>query len=136
MLFIIIFLLFQDPGVILIGADTSESSDFAPTASDLAHKVLDLNGGGDDTDSDVDVHRPVSPCNVVFVGANVDTGKSSIRQRPKAKKVSTKTSQEMLGKEINFFPKSFVTIYGVFLRLPSRKYHEPLEKVPRENNNE
>ncbi len=41
----------------------------------------------DSDDSDVDVNRPVSPCNVEFVGANVDTGKSSIRSKAKKKKV-------------------------------------------------
>ena len=59
----------------------------------------DLGGGGDgdsseedddgaaSDDSEIDVHRPVSPCNVVFVGANVDTGRSSLRSKSKTKKV-------------------------------------------------
>ena len=46
-----------------------------------------IDTSSSDTDSDVDHTRPVSPCNVVFVGANVDTGRSSIRSKAKNKKV-------------------------------------------------
>ena len=46
----------------------------------------------DDTDNsdadDIDHTRPVSPCNVTFIGANVVHGKSSLRSKTKAKKVS------------------------------------------------
>lgn len=44
----------------------------------------------DDTDNDsdeFDVHRPVSPCNLIVIGANVDVGKSSLRSKSKTKKV-------------------------------------------------
>ena len=42
----------------------------------------------DDSDvEEVDHHRPVSPCRVSFVGANVVYGKSSLRSKPKSNKV-------------------------------------------------
>ena len=53
-----------------------------------------------DTDSDVDANRPVSPCNFVFIGANTATGKSSLRSKPKAKKVGA--SREPKNKDPQF----------------------------------
>ena len=42
----------------------------------------------DESDAEeVDHSRPVSPCRVTFVGANVVHGKSSIRSKSKTKKV-------------------------------------------------
>ena len=71
--------IFQDSGVILLdgGGGGSASTD-----------GLDDDFSEDSDDSDIDVHRPVPPCNVVFVGANVDTGKSSLRSKARPKKVS------------------------------------------------
>ena len=62
---------FQDSGIVIL-AGVGESTD--------------------DTDNsdadDIDHTRPLSPCNVTFVGANVVYGKSSIRSKTKTKKVS------------------------------------------------
>lgn len=61
---------FQESGVVII-AGIGESTDDA-----------------DDSDvEEVDHHRPVSPCRVSFVGANVVYGKSSLRSKPKSNKV-------------------------------------------------
>ncbi len=61
-----------------VSASSSSSSD-SPSPS----------SSSDSEDSEIDVHRPVSPCNVTFVGANANTGgKSSLRsRRPRDKKV-------------------------------------------------
>ena len=39
------------------------------------------------TSEDANVGRPVSPCNVVFVGDNIVPSKSSLSSKPKVKKV-------------------------------------------------
>lgn len=65
----------QDSGVIILAENGVGSS------------TDDFGDSEDSDDSEIDVHRPVSPCNIVFVGANVATGKSSIRHRGKQKKV-------------------------------------------------
>lgn len=62
--------------MILLSGSVGESSD-----------GLDGGDSSSDTDSDVDANRPVSPCNFTFIGANTATGKSSLRSKPKAKKV-------------------------------------------------
>ena len=73
----ICFFSFQDPGVILLDPiGLGESTD------------------GDSNDDDDDVRGnttlsedPSLECNFTFIGANVISGKSSIRSKPKVKKV-------------------------------------------------
>ena len=52
----------------------------------------DDDDGDSSEELDLDPDRPVSPCNFTFVGANVTTGKSSIRSKPKEKKVGNITN--------------------------------------------
>lgn len=76
----------QGSGVILLdhlGSSSSTSND--PGESDDSDSS---------DDSHVDVDRPVSPCNVTFVGANITTGKSSLRSKPKERKVRRRNSSE------------------------------------------
>jgi hypothetical protein len=62
---------FQDSGIVIL-AGVGESTD------DTDNSDVD----------DIDDTRPVSPCNVTFVGANIVHGKSSLRSKSKTKKVS------------------------------------------------
>ena len=72
--------------MILLSGNVGESSD-----------GVDGDSSSDTDDSDVDANRPVSPCNFTFVGANTATGKSSLRSKPKAKKVGvTKLNKKHL----------------------------------------
>ena len=78
----------QEPGVILLsgpggGGDVDSDEEDRTSSSTYS----------DSEDSEVDVDRPVSPCNFTFIGANVSTGKSSLRSKPKDKTV----------KKIHFF---------------------------------
>ena len=41
----------------------------------------------EESDSDSGLGASVPPCSVIFIGANVSTGKSSIKLRPRDKKV-------------------------------------------------
>lgn len=91
-------LLFQNSGVIvLFGPSGGGGSDDATADFDDED---DDDSDGDTTDSECDVNRPVSPCKIVFVGANAkDAGKSSIRNIQKSKKVSRKMRQRNKNKE-------------------------------------
>ena len=54
----------------------------------LAGSIGESCDDGDASDvEEVDATRPVSPCRVTFVGANVVHGKSSLRSKTKTKKV-------------------------------------------------
>ena len=46
-------------------------------------------GMEEESDSDSGLGASVPPCSVIFIGANVSTGKSSIKLRPRDKKVCT-----------------------------------------------
>ena len=46
-------------------------------------------GVEEESDSDSGLGASVPPCSVIFIGANVSTGKSSIKLRPRDKKVCT-----------------------------------------------
>ena len=48
-------------------------------------------GVEEESDSDSGLGSSVPPCSVIFIGANVSTGKSSIKLRPRDKKVCTQT---------------------------------------------
>jgi hypothetical protein len=56
----------------------------------LDHEDDDDEGVDDDQESDSDsgLGGSVPPCSVTFVGANVSTGKSSMRSKSRDKKVS------------------------------------------------
>lgn len=69
----------QDSGIVILRGSTVASS------VDGGEEEEEEETADDDEVDDPD--RPVSPCNVTFVGANVNTGKSSMRSKPKTKKV-------------------------------------------------
>lgn len=68
----------KGPGVILLEGGTSAES-----------------GDGRDSDSDSGLGATVRPCAVTFVGANVITGKSSLRSKPKTQKLSITFSESL-----------------------------------------
>jgi len=82
----------QEPGVILLGNGLGGSS-----SADGGASSEDDEDGQDSENSDYDVHRAVSPCRVTFVGANAGTGKSSLRSKPKDKKVCTYVTSQSEG---------------------------------------
>ena len=52
-------------------------------------------GVEEESDSDSGLGSSVPPCSVIFIGANVSTGKSSIKLRPRDKKVCTQTNAKV-----------------------------------------
>ena len=77
--------LFQEPGVILLGGGGGGGGGSGTT--DSIGSSSSSSSDDSDEDSDIDVHRPVSPCNFTVIGANVTTGKSSLRSKARTKKV-------------------------------------------------
>ena len=67
---------FQDPGVIVLFGPSGGGG----TEDATADFDDEEESGGESTDSECDVNRPVSPCNFTFIGANAKgAGKSSLR---------------------------------------------------------
>ena len=67
---------FQETGVVIIknGLDQDQEDED--------------EGLEEESDSDSGLGASVPPCAVIFIGANVSTGKSSIKLRPRDKKVN------------------------------------------------
>ncbi|TRY62873.1 hypothetical protein TCAL_15202 [Tigriopus californicus] len=69
----------KDSGIILIND---------PYSGNHGTESTDCDIDSDSDDSEIDVHRPVSPCNFIVLGANVKTEKSSIRSKSRPMKIS------------------------------------------------
>ena len=67
-----LFFLLQDSGVVILKNDIEDE---------------DEGVDEEESDSDSGLGGSVPPCSVTFIGANVSTGKSSMRSKPRDKKV-------------------------------------------------
>ena len=73
---------FQESGVVIL-------------RTGLDHEDLEDEGVDDEVESDSDsgLGGSVPPCSVTFIGANVSTGKSSMRSKSRDKKVNIFTKK-------------------------------------------
>eukprot|EP00094_Tigriopus_californicus_P011994 TCALIF_11588-PA protein Name:"Protein of unknown function" AED:0.19 eAED:0.23 QI:0/0.2/0.16/0.66/0.6/0.66/6/0/1565 len=78
----------KDSGIILIND---------PYSGNHGTESTDCDIDSDSDDSEIDVHRPVSPCNFIVLGANVKTEKSSIRSKSRPMKIQMNEAPFQLG---------------------------------------
>ena len=69
---------FQESGVVILRNDNDAGLD---------HEDDDEGVDEVESDSDSGLGGSVPPCSVIFIGANVSIGKSSMRSKPRDKKV-------------------------------------------------